>query len=453
MQRDDSIRVSQILADGWETQLVQKTDKPPHYVCNIRGQEMRALPTFCKVRGSRAFRDKGPGMLTRTIAGDSTSAYREPDYPEKLAAMGFSSDMLNVPGVSVEEAHALVGNAIDLTALTRLVALAESVAQSQVGAKIPQLEACSLKPAAEESKCEDSPSISDEQQDAKSGQEAGGASTSCLSQSDFSDEPELEHWRSVFRASPARAEWVTSRGSTKCPTKSPKILNDGVLGCITSIILHGGQKGKYDNLRKNLLAETTRDYQACMKGIKYAGDTSGLGSNSSKETASSVPSLSRKSPAKGRHGKSPRRSPRRTQTSQVRFTPDVIRKKDGEHKPSVQKGNFVSGGRVAQASMEGEVKIPVGMSSGDVAPTTEDGAPSEVLMNYNGPKVREIQIMETPVSLQTDNFAQALQKQSEQMEEALDAKKQQANPTLDIYEDKKVMAYLKNAKGAALNQR
>ena len=128
VQRDNTITVNQILRDGWRTQEVRTTDHSSQYKCNEIGIEMRALPTFTKVRGSRAFRDQGPGMLVRRLADDDTQAYREPDVEEKLIIMGFDPSLLSDERISTEEAHGLIGNAIDLTALSRLLMLAEATA-------------------------------------------------------------------------------------------------------------------------------------------------------------------------------------------------------------------------------------------------------------------------------------------------------------------------------------
>ncbi|KAK3242503.1 hypothetical protein CYMTET_47812 [Cymbomonas tetramitiformis] len=57
--------VSSILSKGWQPRPVIRTDRAPHYVVNVVGEPLRALPTIMATQGSRAFRKARMGTVVR----------------------------------------------------------------------------------------------------------------------------------------------------------------------------------------------------------------------------------------------------------------------------------------------------------------------------------------------------------------------------------------------------
>ena len=320
--RQEGLMVNSVLKDGWTTSQVKNDDIYPFYPCNKIGRQMSALPTFTKTIGSRAFRDQAPGLLVRHLKGDTTVAYREPDPEEKAICMGFSADVTNAPGVTTSQRHALIGNAINLTSLSRWLALIEATAWRQ-----QELSRRTSNWTDEDEHDEEAPQVIAQQNLANSlscndsNEIAKTVQGKRARQTTSSKDKTLDHWRSTFV--------LPRKASTECNVKSmgkksmassashDKNTVEGIRGSLVESILNSSATGWQGNLKENLLTEQTRVYEDCMHGARMSKEKSGLGYGQIKDTKASP---LRKSPP----------------------TPTNLKKTSGGKK--LMKGIFVAGG-------------------------------------------------------------------------------------------------------------
>ncbi|KAK3277117.1 hypothetical protein CYMTET_14855 [Cymbomonas tetramitiformis] len=120
--------VSSIICKGWHPRPVIRTDRAPHYVVNVVGEPLRALPTIMATQGSRAFRRARMGTVVRNQDGeDAEEESREVNLEEKTRAMGYSASELRMAdGLSDVELASILGLAMDRRAMELLMAVAEA---------------------------------------------------------------------------------------------------------------------------------------------------------------------------------------------------------------------------------------------------------------------------------------------------------------------------------------
>ena len=111
--------LSDILDTDHEIPISQYTDRPPYAVLNKKGRAMQALPTLMATTLSRAFRPGKQGSLRNCVTGD----WEEPSPEERERAMGLREGTTAVPGLSDKLRNKLLGNAMDLGAITALLAV------------------------------------------------------------------------------------------------------------------------------------------------------------------------------------------------------------------------------------------------------------------------------------------------------------------------------------------
>ena len=119
IDRDVTRVVAQILDDNHKPKLSLHNDRPPYEPCNIRGYEMRALPTLMATPNSHAFRLDRQGSLWNT----DTLSWEEPNADERERAMGYETGTTAAEGVTEEDRRKVLGNAIDQRALTSLLSI------------------------------------------------------------------------------------------------------------------------------------------------------------------------------------------------------------------------------------------------------------------------------------------------------------------------------------------
>ncbi|KAK3232991.1 hypothetical protein CYMTET_56687 [Cymbomonas tetramitiformis] len=120
--------VSSILSKGWQPRPVIRTDRAPHYVVNVVGEPLRALPTIMATQGSRAFRKARMGTVVRNQNDeDIEEESREVNLDEKALAMGYSASELRMAdGLNDVELASILGLAMDRRAMELLMAVAEA---------------------------------------------------------------------------------------------------------------------------------------------------------------------------------------------------------------------------------------------------------------------------------------------------------------------------------------
>ncbi|KAK3283870.1 hypothetical protein CYMTET_8448 [Cymbomonas tetramitiformis] len=119
--------VSSIICEGWQPRPVVRSDRTPHYMVNVVGEPLRALPAIMATQGSRAFRAPRLGTVVRSAGADSEEEVREVNLDEKSRAMGYSANELRMAdGLSDEELASILGLAMDRRAMELLLATAEA---------------------------------------------------------------------------------------------------------------------------------------------------------------------------------------------------------------------------------------------------------------------------------------------------------------------------------------
>ncbi|KAK3238172.1 hypothetical protein CYMTET_51793 [Cymbomonas tetramitiformis] len=120
--------VSSIICKGWHPRPVIRTDRAPHYVVNVVGEPLRALPTIMATQGSRAFRRARMGTVVRNQDDeDAEEESREVNLDEKARAMGYSASELRMAdGLNDVELASILGLAMDRRAMELLMAVAEA---------------------------------------------------------------------------------------------------------------------------------------------------------------------------------------------------------------------------------------------------------------------------------------------------------------------------------------
>ncbi|KAK3250456.1 hypothetical protein CYMTET_40160 [Cymbomonas tetramitiformis] len=119
--------VSSILCKGWQPRPVTRTDRAPHYVVDVVGEPLRALPTIMATQGSRAFRRARMGTVVRTTDEDTEEESREVNLDEKARAMGYSASELRMAdGLNDVELASILGLAMDRRAMELLMSVAEA---------------------------------------------------------------------------------------------------------------------------------------------------------------------------------------------------------------------------------------------------------------------------------------------------------------------------------------
>jgi hypothetical protein len=100
---------------------------------NVAGQPREVLPTLMSFPNSRAFRAKRQGCIF-----DATrNAFEEPTAEERELIMGFEPSSTAAPGVSERERRSLLGQAIDLNALTALWLTSVTIRRRTAGLPLP----------------------------------------------------------------------------------------------------------------------------------------------------------------------------------------------------------------------------------------------------------------------------------------------------------------------------
>ncbi|KAK3240018.1 hypothetical protein CYMTET_50097 [Cymbomonas tetramitiformis] len=120
--------VSSIICKGWHPRPEIRTDRAPHYVVNVVGEPLRALPTIMATQGSRAFGRARMGTVVRNQDGeDAEEESREVNLEEKTRAMGYNASELRMAdGLSDVELASILGLAMDRRAMELLMAVAEA---------------------------------------------------------------------------------------------------------------------------------------------------------------------------------------------------------------------------------------------------------------------------------------------------------------------------------------
>lgn len=131
VERPPGLLVADILLPGRHVLPVEVSDRKPFYPCNLKSEPRSAFPTFVTVLQSRAFKPSGPGA----VFDEELRGYTEPCPDEREAAMGFDQgctcvrDFPGQPAVTEQHRHVLTGRAMDVNALSGLVALCYMLAQ------------------------------------------------------------------------------------------------------------------------------------------------------------------------------------------------------------------------------------------------------------------------------------------------------------------------------------
>ncbi|KAK3253279.1 hypothetical protein CYMTET_37465 [Cymbomonas tetramitiformis] len=104
-----------------------RADRAPHYVVNVVGEPLKALPTIMATQGSRAFRAARMGTVVRSSGTDAKEESREVNLDERSRAMGYSANELRMAdGLNDEELASILGLAMDRRAMELLMAVAEA---------------------------------------------------------------------------------------------------------------------------------------------------------------------------------------------------------------------------------------------------------------------------------------------------------------------------------------
>ncbi|KAK3243339.1 hypothetical protein CYMTET_47009 [Cymbomonas tetramitiformis] len=119
--------VASILRKGWHPRPVVRPDRPPHYLANVVGEPLRALPTIMATQGSRAFCPPKMGTVVLPDEQNMEEGGREVDLDEKSRAMGYSSSELRMAdGLCDEQLAVILGLSMDRRAMELLFAVAEA---------------------------------------------------------------------------------------------------------------------------------------------------------------------------------------------------------------------------------------------------------------------------------------------------------------------------------------
>jgi hypothetical protein len=127
--RPAGLKVTDILQPGRIVLAAAKSDMPPFYCYNKKGEPLSALPTFTAYRLSRAFKVGQPGA----VYDGSMRCWTEPNAQERELAMGFDEDSTFAPIVpgqpKVDDAasQAALGRAMDMNAISHLFAMCRSL--------------------------------------------------------------------------------------------------------------------------------------------------------------------------------------------------------------------------------------------------------------------------------------------------------------------------------------
>jgi hypothetical protein len=111
--------VADILDPGRFAATAEVTDKPPFYVCNVQGEQLRAFPTLVAHPLSRAFRDIRGGV----IYDNNIMQFSQLRPHERERCMGFEAGDTSYPGACDEDRCAILGRAMDMNCLQGLIAM------------------------------------------------------------------------------------------------------------------------------------------------------------------------------------------------------------------------------------------------------------------------------------------------------------------------------------------
>lgn len=128
--------LTHILPDHLTPLPVDITDVPPRYVCNRKGEPMRALPCLVAHHCSRAFRDLGPGMLYNR----HTHQVVQPDIRIREMAMGYAAGSTAAPGLCDATRQEILGRAMDAYCMQFLYAVCNVLAQAGFGPLQPAIQ-------------------------------------------------------------------------------------------------------------------------------------------------------------------------------------------------------------------------------------------------------------------------------------------------------------------------
>jgi hypothetical protein len=117
--------VDSILDPGHESQKVRFNDTAPMATVNWTGGPRYALPTLMARSASHAFRNGQAGLI-REVA---TGRLIEPNANERERAMGFATGTTHIEGIQELERRRLLGLAMDVNAMTWVVALCHAYQQ------------------------------------------------------------------------------------------------------------------------------------------------------------------------------------------------------------------------------------------------------------------------------------------------------------------------------------
>jgi len=112
----DPAFVNDILDPGRVAQPALRTDTPPFYPCNVKGQPLQALPTLMAAHDSYAFRNGGQGQ----IYDNNTQSWTQPNPCERERALGYDTASTAAPALDDKDRHVITGRAIDANTVEHL---------------------------------------------------------------------------------------------------------------------------------------------------------------------------------------------------------------------------------------------------------------------------------------------------------------------------------------------
>lgn len=125
--RSPNLCVQAVLQSGRAANHVLQDDRPPYYVCNVRGGPLSAWPTLVAYPQSYAFRPGKQGAVWDA----NMNAWSEPNADERESAMGYDQGTTAAPNVAETQRRAVLGRCMDMNVMQSIYAIAHAWFRSQ----------------------------------------------------------------------------------------------------------------------------------------------------------------------------------------------------------------------------------------------------------------------------------------------------------------------------------
>jgi hypothetical protein len=121
--RDPHLLAASVLEPGREPTAVSRSDMPPYYPCNQRGQPRAAFPTIMAFPRSRSTQPGRAGAIRVLATGESDELHAV----ERERDMGYIPNTTAAAGVTEMQRRELLGRCIDMNTLSHLFAMASAL--------------------------------------------------------------------------------------------------------------------------------------------------------------------------------------------------------------------------------------------------------------------------------------------------------------------------------------